>query len=161
MIIPTTQRERLNHWTSEMMSKVSIKPKRWVIVSILLVAVPLALWVVGHRIITVKEDGEGVPGVLRQMWSIHGAMEQYKAKFGAYPTGDSHAVSLALTGNNPEHIVFIEFRQRQVGADGELLDPWGTPYRIYFSGDKFLVRSAGPNKRFDQGSSKDSDDYIY
>ncbi len=88
-------------------------------------------------------------------------MKQYKAKFGKCPIGDSHAVSLALTGNNPEHIVFIEFRPRQVGADGELLDLWGTPYRIYFSGDEFLVRSAGPNKRFDQGSSKGSDDYIY
>ncbi|MFA6564576.1 MAG: type II secretion system protein GspG [Verrucomicrobiia bacterium] len=102
---------------------------------------------------------EGRTRLAADTQSIHVAMDFYKGEFGKYPTGDSHAVFQALTGKNPKRIVFVVFRQ--VSAEGDPLDTWGTPYRIYFSGDEFLVRSAGPNKRFDQGSSKGSDDYIY
>jgi hypothetical protein len=88
------------------------------------------------------------------------ALELYKAEFGAFPVGDSAAVLRSLRGQNPRQIVFFQCRAESVSPDGGLLDPWGTPYKVYFSGDQALVRSAGPNKQFDDSSKKDFDDYI-
>ncbi|MBI5685760.1 MAG: hypothetical protein HZC54_11860 [Verrucomicrobia bacterium] len=143
------------------MNQTLTRTKRWIIIAILLVGALFALCAVLQKLIVVKTDEKGVPRVLLDMRSIHVAMKCYKNEFDKYPTGDSHAIFQSLTGNNPRHITFIEFHPRDVNADGDLLDPWGTPYRVYFSGDELLVRSAGPNKRFNGGSSKDSDDYIY
>ena len=47
-----------------------------------------------------------------------------------------------------------------MSPEGDLLDQWGTPYKVYFSGDEILVRSAGPNKQFDNSGDKHFDDYI-
>ncbi len=49
-------------------------------------------------------------------------------------------------------------RRKNLNTKGEIIDPWGTPFRIYFSGDGVLIRSAGPNKRFDDSSVPNPDD---
>jgi hypothetical protein len=41
-----------------------------------------------------------------------------------------------------------------------MVDPWGTALRVYFSDSGVLIRSAGPNRRFDDGTVLDSDDII-
>jgi hypothetical protein len=51
------------------------------------------------------------------------------------------------------------WRADAVAPDGSLLDPWGTPYKIDFSGKQPLIRSAGPNKQFEDSGRKRSDDY--
>ena len=88
------------------------------------------------------------------------AMHQYKAAYGEYPAGDSRAITRALQGQNPQKIVFFEANPKHLSPDGNLLDPWGTPFKIYFSDKEILVRSAGPNKRFDDSGEKDFDDFI-
>jgi hypothetical protein len=88
------------------------------------------------------------------------ALSQYKAELGRFPSGDSRAICRALSGVNPKGIRFIEWRQKSTTAEGEFLDPWGTPYRIYFSGDIPLIRSAGKNKYFDSSNQKGADDYF-
>ena len=101
----------------------------------------------------------GVYRIDAETQAIRAALAQYNTEFGAFPSGDSHAICLALTGNNPKSIRFIELRS--VAPDGDLLDPWGTPYKIYFSGDWPLVRSTGPNKQFDASTKrKATDDYF-
>ena len=92
--------------------------------------------------------------------ALHAAIRQYEAEFGAKPTGDCRAVFRALRGENPRHIVFIQFADRSISSEGDLLDPWGTPYKLYYSGKDVLVRSAGPNKQFDTSRDKQFDDYI-
>ena len=42
----------------------------------------------------------------------------------------------------------------------EFVDPWGTPLRIYFSDNGIMVRSAGPNRRFDDSTTLECDDYF-
>jgi len=91
---------------------------------------------------------------------IHAALQSYEATFGAFPVGDSSAVFRALRGQNPRQIVFLSCRSESVSSDGGFLDPWGTPYKVYFSGGEVLIRSAGPNKQFDDSSDKHFDDYI-
>jgi hypothetical protein len=91
---------------------------------------------------------------------IHAALHKYEEAFGKLPTGGSSAVFRALRGDNPQKIVFLQCRTDSVSPDGGMLDPWGTPYKIYFSETEPLVRSAGPNKQFDDSGQKQFDDYI-
>jgi len=93
-----------------------------------------------------------------EMSLVQSALLDYKAAFGAFPSGDGPAVFRALRGENPQKLVFLACRA--VSADGGALDPWGTPYKLYFSGEDVLVRSAGPNKRFDSSADKGFDDRI-
>lgn len=92
---------------------------------------------------------------------IHAALRAYEVTFGAFPSGDSPAVFRALSGQNPRQIIFLQWRKAESASpDGVMLDPWGTPYKVYFSGKEPLVRSAGPNKQFDRSGDKRFDDYI-
>ncbi len=86
------------------------------------------------------------------------AIKEYKSEYGAYPAGDTRDVIKALTGENPRKIKFFSFQKRKTSED--FLDPWGAPYKIYFSGDDILIRSAGPNKHFDEGRDQKGDDYF-
>jgi hypothetical protein len=88
------------------------------------------------------------------------ALRQYKSQYGEYPAGDSRAIMRALQGQNPQKIVFFESNPKHLSPDGNLLDPWGTPFKIYFTGNEILVRSAGLNKRFDDSGDKGFDDFI-
>ena len=107
----------------------------------------------------IHADDERVYRIDHETAVIRVALAQYKTEFGAFPSGDSRAICRALSGNNPKSIRFIELRS--VTPDGDFLDQWGTPYKIYYSGDQPLVRSAGPNKQFDPSTKrKQTDDYF-
>jgi hypothetical protein len=41
---------------------------------------------------------------------------------------------------------------------GEILDPWGTPVQFYFSSNEVMVRSAGPNKVWEDSAVPLADD---
>ena len=107
-----------------------------------------------------KENDERVPRIASETISLQVAMRSYHQEFGTFPSGGSRAICLALQGANPKGTVFIELGRKSVSSEGDLLDPWGTAYRIYFSGEVALVHSAGPNKRFEASSSTTYDDYI-
>jgi len=87
------------------------------------------------------------------------ALQQYKDRVGSYPIGNNAEVAKALLGNNPKNLIILVGRKQNLNSKGEFVDPWGTPLRIYFSGEGVLVRSAGPNKRFDDSTVLNSDDY--
>jgi len=107
----------------------------------------------------IAADDEGVSRIDHETAVIRVALNGYKTEFGAFPSGDSRAICRALAGNNPKRIQFIELKS--VSPDGHFLDQWGTPYKIYYSGDRPLVRSAGPNKQFDPSTKrKQTDDYF-
>ena len=91
--------------------------------------------------------------------NLFAALQTYKENVGAYPTGNSAAVVKALQGQNPKNVIILMGRKNNVNDKGEYVDPWGTPLRIYFSDNSVLLRSAGPNRRFDDGTVRDCDDY--
>ena len=68
-------------------------------------------------------------------------------------------VAKALQGNNAKNLIILVGRKKDLNSKGEFVDPWGTPLRIYFAGEGILVRSAGPNKRFDDSTVLNQDDY--
>ena len=87
------------------------------------------------------------------------ALQQYKEKVGSYPVGNNAEVVKALQGNNPKNLMILVGRKKEINSKGEFVDPWGTPLRIYFAGEGILIRSAGPNKRFDDSTVLNPDDY--
>jgi len=81
---------------------------------------------------------------------------------GTYPTGGNLEVSKALQGANNKNVIIIvgSSKKNSLNDKGEIVDPWGTPLRIYFSDNGVLIRSAGPNRRFDDSTVIDADDFI-
>jgi hypothetical protein len=69
-------------------------------------------------------------------------------------------VAKALNGQNAKGITVIVGRKTELNDKGEFVDQWGTPLRIYFSDNGVLIRSAGPNRRFDDSTVMDNDDFI-
>ena len=76
------------------------------------------------------------------------ALRQYGEMFGGNPVGTNPEITSQLSGNNPKHINFLTPRPGiRINENGELLDPWGTPYFFHqLSGSDTEVRSAGPDK---------------
>lgn len=71
-----------------------------------------------------------VPRVFNEVRSLRVAIEQYKSEYGQYPTGTDLQISKVLRGENPNNIVFIDWRLDQITEEGLLLDPWNHPYRF-------------------------------
>jgi len=87
-------------------------------------------------------------------------LQKYKERVGSYPIGSNAQVAKALQGNNEKNVIILVGRKNEVNEKGEFVDPWGTPLRIYFSDTGVLVRSAGPNRRFDDSTVIEADDFI-
>jgi hypothetical protein len=92
--------------------------------------------------------------------SLFSALQKYKERVGSYPTGGNLEVSKALQGGNSKNVIVIMGKKTNMNDKGEFIDPWGTPLRIYFSDTGVLIRSAGPNRRFDDSTVIDADDFI-
>ena len=87
-------------------------------------------------------------------------LQKFKEVVGAYPLGGNAEVTKALKGHNARNVIILVGRKSELNEKGEMVDPWGTALRIYFSDSGVLVRSAGPNRRFDDSAIADADDII-
>lgn len=87
-------------------------------------------------------------------------LQQFKEYVGSYPAGNNAEIVKAMMGQNPKNLIILVGRKSDMNSKGEIVDPWGTPLRIYFSPNGILVRSAGPNRRFDDSTAAACDDYF-
>ncbi len=87
-------------------------------------------------------------------------LQKYKERVGNYPVGGNAQVAKALQGDNSKNIIILVGRKTELNEKGEYVDPWGTPLRIYFSDTGVLIRAAGPNRRFDDSTVLEADDFI-
>jgi hypothetical protein len=87
-------------------------------------------------------------------------LQQFKEYVGLYPSGNNAEIVKAMLGQNPKNVIILVGRKSDLNSKGEIVDPWGTPLRIYFSANGILVRSAGPNCRFDDSTAASCDDYF-
>jgi hypothetical protein len=92
--------------------------------------------------------------------NLFGALQKYKERVGTYPVGGNAEVAKALNGANAKSVIVLVGRKTELNEKGEFVDPWGTPLRVYFSDTGVLIRSAGPNRRFDDSSVMEADDFI-
>lgn len=92
--------------------------------------------------------------------NLFAGLQKYKERVGSYPTGGNAQIAKALQGENSKNVIILVGRKTELNEKGEYVDPWGTPLRIYFSDTGVLIRSAGPNRRFDDTTVMEADDYI-
>ena len=119
----------------------------------------------------------GVTGVLwvAKAWTLHRAdekvakfnadcdnlilgIQQYKEFVGSYPTGNNAQIAKALSGQTEKKVLILAVRRTDMNDKGEILDPWGTPLQFYFSHNEVLIRSAGPNKAWEDSNVPTADD---
>ncbi len=81
---------------------------------------------------------------------IQTACTAYMAEYGTLPsTAENYQLIKILKKDNPRGIIFLNTSPQDMNANGELIDPWGTPLRITFdSNSKVHAISAGPDKVF-------------
>jgi len=85
-------------------------------------------------------------------------LQQYKEFTGAYPVGNNVSITKAMLGQNDKKVLILSIRQNDLNDKSEIVDPWNTPFRFYFSGDEVLIRSAGPNRIWEDDLSPQADD---
>ncbi|MGB8352431.1 MAG: hypothetical protein WCD79_00935 [Chthoniobacteraceae bacterium] len=105
-----------------------------------------------------------VEGAFREVGARNGltciitGVKAYNVEYGVMPSGGNARIIKALRGDNPRKLVFFDLPDKDINANGEYTDPWGTPYRIDTSDPKHpWAYSFGPNKR-DDGGAEGSDD---
>jgi hypothetical protein len=127
------------------------------IIAILLVGIG-AVW--GWSAVKTWNKERPVRAFNAEVDNLFDAFHQYKTHVGSYPTGNSVEIAKALLeGQNPKKIIILAVKKADLNAKGEIVDPWGTPLKIYFGNSEVLIRSAGPNKQFDDSKSGLIDDY--
>lgn len=123
----------------------------------------LALGVLGSAIYAAAAFSfrRGDPKVLKfnsDAESLILGLQQYKEFVGAYPAGNNIAISKALLGQTDKRVLILAVRKTDMNEKGEILDPWGVPLQFYFSSNEVLIRSAGPNKAWEDSAVPLTDD---
>jgi hypothetical protein len=85
-------------------------------------------------------------------------LQQYREFVGSYPTGNNVTIAKALLGRTEKKVLILAVRKSDMNDKGEILDPWGTPLRFYFSDNEVMIRSAGPNKVWEDSNVPTADD---
>jgi hypothetical protein len=86
-------------------------------------------------------------------------IQQYREFVGTYPTGNNMQITKALLGQSGEKkVMILAVRRATINDKGEMLDPWGTPLQFYFSPNEVMIRSAGPNKAWEDSAISTADD---
>src|SRR5215203_253320 len=132
--------------------------RRFVLIIVILLAGIGAVW--GWTAAKTWSREKPVRQFNAEVDNLFEAFHQYKTHVGEYPKGSSTEIAKALLeGVNPKRIIILAVKKAEVNSKGEIIDPWGTPLKIYFANNEVLIRSAGPNKQFDDSKSGLIDDY--
>lgn len=74
-------------------------------------------------------------------------LRNFGARFGGNPTGTNAEIVKTLNGGNPGGVRSLPDTLLRLNGQGELVDPWGTPYFFHqLSAQQTEIRSAGPDK---------------
>lgn len=85
-------------------------------------------------------------------------LQQYREFTGSYPTGNNSAITKAMLGQTDKKVLILVARRSDLNDKGEIVDPWGTAYQFYFSHNEVMIRSAGPNRVFEDSAVASADD---
>ena len=74
-------------------------------------------------------------------------LRNFGARFGGNPSGTNAEIVKTLNGGNPQGVRYLPDQLLRLNDQGELLDPWDTPYFFHqLSAKETEIRSAGPDK---------------
>ena len=90
--------------------------------------------------------------------AIATAVRSYQEEFLSEPPIPAEAFFATLRGRNPKEITFLSSPRIPDSESGIRCDTWNSPYQVFFGEQGWLIRSAGPNRVFDDLANKDSDD---
>ena len=85
-------------------------------------------------------------------------LQQYREFVGTYPRGNNLTIAKALLGQSDKKVLILAVRRTDMNDKGEILDPWRTPLRFYFADNEVMIRSAGPNKVWEDSDVPTADD---
>ena len=115
----------------------------------------------GVRAVTVFQANARSASFNQDVDNLFDGLQQYKERVGEYPKGGNADIAKALDGQNERNLIILVGKNISKNSKGEFVDPWGTALRIYFSAaDGVLVRSAGPNRSFDDTTVVEFDDIL-
>jgi hypothetical protein len=130
--------------------------RRVLTIALILVGVAGVLWVAKGW--TLKRPDERVAKFNADCDNLIIGIQQYKEFVGSYPTGNNAAIARALLGQTDKKVLILAVRRSDLNDKGEILDPWRTPLQFYFSHNEVLIRSAGPNKVWEDAAIATADD---
>src|SRR5262245_62128638 len=130
--------------------------KNTLIIVVVLAVVGGAAWIVKDRV------QRRIDPKIRQFHSdcddLIKGLQQYKEFFKRYPSGTTAEITKALSGQTDEKVMIIATKDSRKNDKGEVVDAWGTPIQFFFSHNAVLIRSAGPNRSFEDSRSPTCDD---
>ncbi|MCP4849004.1 MAG: hypothetical protein GY899_13770 [Verrucomicrobiaceae bacterium] len=116
------------------------------------------LIIFGIFIFPLFHNHQDTRAVKSELGWIGGALEEYYQENNKWPSSGARSVAKALAGEG-EAKAFYRHERRD--EEGRFIDPWKTPYRYFFSNDRYAIQSAGPDEEFSDGISAGEDDYWY
>jgi len=130
--------------------------KNIITIVVVIAVVAGAAWLVKGKI-GVRTDSKGAE-FNDQCDKLIQGLQQYKEFFKRYPSGTTAEISKALSGQAEGGVVIMATKNSQKNDKGEIVDPWGTTIQFFFSHNAVLIRSAGPNKSFEDSRTATCDD---
>lgn len=130
--------------------------KRLITIALVTIGVAGVLWV--SQGWTLRRTDEKVAKFNADCDNLIMGIQQYKEFTGTYPTGNNIQITKALLGQTEKKVLILAVRRSDLNDKGEIVDPWGTALQFYFSHNEVLIRSAGPNKAFEDSAVSTSDD---
>lgn len=141
------------------MNEIMQKAKRIAQIVVILVIIAGGVW--GYFAVSKWHSQQNQRALSTEVDQLFEAFHKYKGIVGKYPAGSNAQIAKAIReGDNEKHLMIMAVRDSQLNAKGEIIDPWGTPLKIYFAQNEVLIRSAGPNKQFEDAKATLSDDYF-
>ncbi len=130
--------------------------KRLITIALILVGVTGVLWVANSW--TLKHTDEKIAKFNADCDTLIMGIQQYREFVGSYPMGNNQQITKALLGQTDKKVLILAVRRTDLNDKGEIVDPWGTPLQFYFSHNEVLIRSAGPNKVWEDSANPNADD---
>ncbi len=85
-------------------------------------------------------------------------LQAYRKFVGSFPSGSAAEIANELSGKSEKKVLVMAAKQDKRNAKGEVVDPWGSPVQFFFGPATALIRSAGPNRTFDDDATPGCDD---
>jgi hypothetical protein len=82
-----------------------------------------------------------------ELQKVRTMLASYHTLMGQNPVGTNAEIMKSIMGGNSHGAVLGPPQGQSLDANGELIDPWGTPYFFHqLSADDMEIHSAGPDK---------------
>lgn len=130
--------------------------KKLIPILVLLLLAGSALWFIRERA-RLRPDPQ-VEQFQNDADNLITGLQQYKEFVGRYPLGDLVEIARELSGQGEKKVLILATSKNQKNAKGEIVDSWGTPLQFYFARNGVMIRSAGPNKVFEDSRVRGADD---